>query len=90
MKTVYEIRQIDAWHEEDGWTWNTSYHIDYFDSSAQDEQRLFRRRLAKLGIAFTIPTYVDYDGDIWEIRTCDTDEPLMAMLPMPGHSIIRK
>ena len=42
---TYEIRQIDAWTEEgNGWTWNTSYYMGDFATSASDHKKPFSMR----------------------------------------------
>jgi len=49
----YEIRQIDAWQEEEGcWIWNTSWHITNVSISAsvKDLERALLYRMRKAGI----------------------------------------
>ena len=42
-KFKFEIREIDAWNygEEEGWIWNTSYHMGDMVTSAKNEKRAF-------------------------------------------------
>lgn len=78
----FEIRQIDAWHDDEGWTYNESWHIDSFRSCAANEKRLFLRKLRKHGITFKRGAVrVEYSGDIWEIVNRKTLEPLFCMIP---------
>ena len=81
-KYSYEIRQIDAWNDGDNcWTWNESFHICKFLSSADNMKRAFLRKLHNLGIAFSVPVKVVYDGSIWEVQRRDNDEPIFACIP---------
>lgn len=83
MKDYYEIRQVDAWADAESWVWNASYHITVFETSAEDRKRAFLRALKSVGITFPRGSiYVDYDGDVYEIRERKTDRPLFAALPM--------
>lgn len=81
-KYQYEIRQIDAWSDFDGWTWNESWHICNFFSAAADMKRAFLRKLASIGIAFSVPVKINYDGSIYEIQRKDNDMPLFALIPV--------
>lgn len=81
-KYQYEIRQIDAWSDCDGWTWNESWHICNFLSGAADMKRAFLRKLESIGIAFSVPVKIDYDGSIYEIQRKDNDMPLFALIPV--------
>ena len=82
MKQKYEIRQIDAWN--DGfWYWNESWHIGDFKTASKNVNQPFMKALKKLGISFKKGTvYVAYYGDICEVRTSKTDEPLFAAIPI--------
>lgn len=44
----YEIRQIDAWSSGESWTWNESYKIGEFKTSAADHKRAFLNALRKI------------------------------------------
>lgn len=81
-KYCYEIRQIDAWHDGEGWTYNESWHICDVKSAANDEKRLFMRALRRHGIGFKRGAVrVDYDGSVYEIVNRKTYEPLFCMIP---------
>ena len=80
-KYEFEIREIDAIMDGDFWIWNTSYFLFNFCTAAKDEKRAFLRALKNQGIMFSVPVYVDYDGDIYEIRERETDCPLFAAIP---------
>lgn len=83
MKFEYEIRQIEAWADIDGWTWNTSYNLGTFSTHANDRKRAFLNALHNLGIVCKRGAcYVDYDGSIYELRERKTDMPLFAAIPL--------
>ena len=83
-KNTFEVRQIDAWPDIDNtWTWNMSYLVGYFSTSAKDEKRAFTRFLKKHGITFKKNrTIIDSQngGDILEIQDRKTKEPLFAAI----------
>lgn len=84
MKYKYEIRQVDAWgNAEDGFEWNTSYHIGDFETVAEDHKKAFYNALRRLGICF-FPGKVraEYDGSVYEIVDRKTGASLFAALPM--------
>lgn len=79
---TYEIRQIEAWNDFNGWTWNASYHIGDFTTTGEDHKRAFLNALKKVGIVCKRGCcYVDFDGDIYELRNRKTQEPLFAAIP---------
>ena len=80
-KYEFEIREIDAIMDGDFWIWNTSYILFNLCTRAKDEKRAFLNALKNHGIRFSVPVYVDYDGDIYEIRERKTDCPLFAAIP---------
>lgn len=84
MKTRYEIREIDAWLEDERmYSWNASYHISEYETNAKNGKRAFLNALKKHGITCKRGTcYVDFDGDIYELRRRDTHEPYYAAIPL--------
>lgn len=80
----FEIRQIDAWENEDGgWYWNNSFNIGQFKTRWKDEKRAFLYNLHKLGIMFKRgKTTVVCDGDIYEVQERKTGRPLFAAIPI--------
>lgn len=79
---TFEIRQIDAWNDGDGWTYNETYRLGSFTTAAQDERRAFYRALARMGIRFYRgKVRAEYDGDICEIIDRKTAEPLFVAIP---------
>ena len=81
-KCSYEIRQIDAWNDGEGWTWNESIKIGEFQTAAADHKKAFLNALKKQGIVFKRgKTRVEYDGDIYELQDRKTGEPLIAAIP---------
>lgn len=83
QKYKYEIRQIDAWRDIDGWIYNETWRIGDFSTSATDEKRAFVAALKnKYGISFKLNrTLVNYDGDCYEIVDRKTKEPLFVAIP---------
>lgn len=79
---TFEIRQIDAWNDGDGWIYNDSFTLGSFTTTAQNERRAFYRALARLGIRFYRGRVraVD-DGCIIEIIDRKTAEPLFVAIP---------
>ncbi len=79
---TYELRQVDAWHDGESWTYNESWHLGEFTTTAKDHARAFRAALARLGITFYRGrTVTEYDGDVYEIVDRATHEPLFAAIP---------
>lgn len=78
----FEVREIDAWMEDNNWTWNTSFFVGTFTTNAKDEKRAFCNFLRKHGIIFKVNrTLIDFDGSIYEIVDRKTKEPLFAAIP---------
>ena len=81
-KCKYEIRQIDAWGSEEGWTWNNSIKLGEFTTAAEDHKRAFLNALKRLGITCKRGSCkVECDGDIYELQNRKTGEPLIAAIP---------
>jgi len=79
---TFEVRQIEAWHDPEGWTWNTSYLIGTFRTGAKDERRAFYNYLRRQGITFYRGrVQIEDDGSIYEIVDRKTGEPLFAAIP---------
>ena len=80
---AFEIRQIDAWkNEEGGYIWNESIKIGEFTTAAANEKRAFLRALRKMGIVCKRgKCKVDFDGDIYELTERKTGKPLLAAIP---------
>ena len=82
-KYTYEVRQIDAWWYDDGWTMNDSWKLGEFQTSAKSHKRAFVRYLNKKGISFKLNrTLVEYDGDCYEVVDRKTKEPLFIAIPI--------
>ena len=81
----FEIREIDAlnYGEDEGWIWNTSYHIGEMTTKAKDEKKAFTAWMKRhLGISFKPNrTLIEYDGDVYTIIDRKTKEPLFAAIP---------
>lgn len=79
----FEVREIDAWMDVDGWCWNTSWRLGDFETRAKNEKRAFCDYLRKTrGIVFKKNrTRILFDGDVYEIVDRKTGEPLFAAIP---------
>lgn len=84
-KIKFEIREIDAlnYGEDEGWIWNTSYHMGEMTTKAQDIKKAFTAWMKRhLGISFkNNRTLIEYDGDCYTIIDRKTKEPLFAAIP---------
>ena len=79
---VYEIRQVDAWHDGEGWYYNETWKLGSFITAAADVPRAFRRALATMGIKCQPhATRTEYDGDVYEIVYRKTGAPLFCAIP---------
>lgn len=81
-KTEYEIRQIDALHDGEGWYWNTSYKLGEYTAIGDDHKRSFLRALHRLGIMCKRGACrVEFDGDVYELVEQKTGMPMFAAIP---------
>ena len=81
-RTIYEIRQVDALHDGDGWTYNETHRLGTFTSAADNPAKTFRAALARMGIKFYRgTTRTEYDGDVCEIVDRRDGMPLFAAIP---------
>lgn len=80
---TWEIRQIDALaDDESGWTYNTTYRLGTFTTTAANPAKALRAALARMGIRFHRgATVTEYDGDVCEIIDRKTGEPLFCAIP---------
>lgn len=84
----YEIRQVDAYLEEDeeyncgGWIENTSYVLGTYETTA-DNKRAFLHALHKLGIVCRQgKCRVVDEFDFWTLEDAHTGEPLFHAFPI--------
>ena len=79
----FEMRQIDAWFDGEGWTYNESFHIGEFTTNAKNLKKAFCNALHNLGIVFNRGRVVIIDdGDILEAQNRKSGEPLFVAIPM--------
>ena len=79
----FEMRQIDAWFDGEGWTYNESFHIGEFITNAKNIKKAFCNALHNLGIVFNRGRVVIIDdGDILEAQNRKSCEPLFVAIPM--------
>ena len=82
MKNEYEIREVEAWRDGEGWTYNQTWKVCTVKSAAKDEKRLFADTLRKYGWWFRPGAIrIVYDGSIYEVIDSKTQEPLFCMIP---------
>ena len=84
FKYEYDIRQVDAWKdEEECWYWNNSIHLYHFYTASKDHKKAFLDFLRKVGITFKKGSIrVEDDGSVYEIVDKKTGEPLFAAVPV--------
>ena len=74
----YELRMIDAWRYDDRWVWNDSFRVrDVSILEGSEEAEL----LSYIAPEERAEVYVACDGDVYELRERETDEPIMALVP---------
>lgn len=74
----YELRVIDAWRYDDRWIWNISFRVrDVSILEGSEEAEL----LSYIAPEERAEVYVACDGDVFELRERETDEPIMALVP---------
>lgn len=80
---TWEIRQIDALaDDESGWTYNTTYRLGSFTTTAANPAKAFRAALARMGIRFhRDTTATEYDGNVYEIVDRHDGMPLFCAVP---------
>lgn len=80
---TWEIRQVDALpDDEDGWTYNITYRLGSFTTTAENPAKAFHAALARLGIRFHRgTTATEYDGDVCEIVDRRDGMPLFCAIP---------
>ena len=79
----FEIRQIDAWFDDESWMYNESFRIGEFSTQAKNVKRSFCRALHGLGIVFYRGRVVVVDdGDFLEVQNRKSGEPLFVAIPM--------
>lgn len=79
----YEIRQVDAWNNGEGWTYNETFKIGEFATNAADHKRAFLNALRKIGIVCKRgKCKVEFDGDIYEVQERKSGLPMFAAIPI--------
>lgn len=80
----YEIREINALRDGEGWYWNDSYNMGVMITNAKNVKRAFTQYLRREhGIVFLRGrTRIEFDGDVYEICDRKTGEQLFAAIPM--------
>ena len=83
MKYKYELRQIDAWADCDGWIYNQTWKLAEYETAAKDHKTAFLRALHKIGVSCKRgKCRVETDGSIYELVDRKTLEPLFCAVPV--------
>lgn len=77
----YEVRQVDAWADGDCWTYNETWNMFCFKTSAKDHKKAFLNALRRHGIRFNVKIRVDFDGTLYEAVNAKTNEPIVVAIP---------
>lgn len=79
----FEVREIDAWMDEEGWYYNQTFHMGEFQTKAKNEKRAFMDYLRnKHGIHFKLNrTLIVDDGEVMEVIDRKTKEPIICAIP---------
>ena len=81
-KTIFEVRQIDAWIYDNEWNYNKTFKLFNFKTSAKNEKRAFLNALKNHGIKFYRgKIQVTSDGSVYELINRKTKEPLFCAIP---------
>lgn len=84
----YELRQIDARQEKEGycWIWNESWHVAHVSipANVKDLEKALLYRMRKAGIVSKPgrTKLVNIDGGLYVLQNRKTDEPLVAFIPL--------
>lgn len=83
-KIRYELRQVEAWRDMEGWYYNNTFRItDYAVSVNANHKRAFLRAMNKSGFVCKRGSCrVEYDGTVFELVNRKTGEPLMYAMPV--------
>ena len=82
MENEYDIMEVDAWLDGEGWTYNQTWKLCTVKSDSKNERRLFMDTLHKHGWRFRKGSIrIVYDGSIYELIDSKTEEPLFCMIP---------
>jgi hypothetical protein len=77
----WEQRQIDSWHDGEGWYDNQSFHVQDINLFPGEEKQF----LLDLFWQDAQKDYeVEYDGSMYELVKKDTQEPLFRLIPVEG------
>ena len=79
----FEIRELECWMYDDGWTVNTSYRIGDMATDAENIPKAFTAWLKRHArIVFKLNrTLIEFDGDCYTIIDRKTKEPLFIAIP---------
>lgn len=84
MKYKYELRQIEAWREDEfSWYYNETWKLAEFETAAKEHKTAFLRALHKIGVSCKRgKCKVVSDGSIYELIDRKTLEPLFCAVPV--------
>lgn len=82
MKIKFDVRGIDAWCYDGGWTFNDSWYIGRMETSG-DIKRAFYRFMKKNGVTFKRGWFqIEFDGDCYTIIQRFTGMPVYIAMPV--------
>lgn len=77
----YEVGQIDAWYDGEGWVWNTSWKLFDFRTDSTTPKNALLRKLKARGITFKRGSIVVIDdGNVIEVCDRRDGRPLFAAI----------
>ena len=80
---TFQVRQVDAWFDGEGWYYNNVWNMGEFTTKAKDERKALTRFLRKRGIVFQKNrTRIEFDGDNYTVVDRATGEPLFDALSL--------
>lgn len=83
MKYKYDLRQVEAWADIEGWTYNQTWKLAEFETAAKEHKTAFLRALHKIGVSCKRgKCKVVSDGSIYELIDRKTLEPLFCAVPL--------
>ena len=81
-KYCYEIREIDAWMYDDGWTYNATYLVGEIATAGDVKRAMMAFLRKKYGIVCRKGACrIKYDGDVYELQNRKTGEPFYVAIP---------
>ena len=82
-KYRYEIREVDAWADGDGWTYNETYKVGEIATAGDVKRAMMAFLHKKYGIICKRGmNRIELDGSIYELQNRKTGEPYYTAIPL--------